>query len=224
MASRTAPLLEIENCQTFLLMKKTSATTIGPSAIELATALSTQQLSDLERFAYRRLRRAATTPARQRALAQFTGHSLINSALEKFGLGDCGHPHGRYLRPKQRVSTDTFLDALRGAINSFIADACRGAESKHTWIPIGAEGEPGHHEPFDRFDTAESLSVRDLERQLFNELAARAGDDPEQQAAVKSLLQDCATGHHRGGDGFNAEAKRQVRRQAREVWDKLSMD
>jgi hypothetical protein len=224
-ASRAAPLLEIENRQTFQLMKNTSAkTTTGLSVIALATAVTNQQWQDLERFASRRLRRAASTPSRQRALGQFTGCSLINTALEKFGLGDCGHPAGRYLSPRQRINAHTFLDALRGAINSFIADACRTSESAHDWLPIGNEREPGHHEPRDGFDVNESLSVRDLERQLFNELAAQAGDDPEQLAAITSLRDDCATGHRRGSDGLNAEAKRQARRQAREVWEQLSMD
>jgi hypothetical protein len=206
-------------------MKKTSAkTTTGLSAIELATAINNQQWSDLERFASRRLRRAASTPSRQRALAQFTGCSLINTALEKFGLGDCGHPEGRYLSPQQRANAHTFLDALRGAINSFIADACRTAESTHDWLPIGSEREPGYHEPCDHFDVGESLAVRDLERQLFNELAAHAGDDVDQQAAIAALRDDCVTGHRRGDGGQNTEAKRQVRRQAREVWEQLTMD
>jgi hypothetical protein len=218
------PLPERKWRQSFLLMKKTSATTTGLSAIELATAINNQQWSDLERFASRRLRRAASTPSRQRALAQFTGCSLINTALEKFGLGDCGHPDGRYLSQKQRVNAHTFLDALRGAINSFIADACRTSESAHDWLPIGNEREPGHHEPRDHSDVNESLTVRDLERQLFNELAAQAGDDPEQLAAIASLRDDCVTGHRRGDGDQNPEVKRQVRRQAREVWEQLSMD
>jgi hypothetical protein len=217
-------LLGIENSQTFLLMKKTSATKIGLSAIELATEVTNHQWQDLERFASRRLRRAASTPARQRALGQYTGCSLINTALEKFGLGDCGHPDGRYLSQRQRINAHTFLDALRGAINSFIADACRTSESAHDWLPIGSEVEPGHHEPRDHTDVNDSLSVRDLERQLFNELAAQARNDPEQLAAIAALRDDCVTGHRRGSDGFNAEAKRQARRQAREVWEQLSMD
>lgn len=205
-------------------MKTTSTNTTGLSAIELAAAVTNQQWHDLERFASRRLRRASTTPARQRALAQFTGHALINTALEKFGLGDCGHPDGRYLSPRQRVNAHTFLDALRGAINSFIADAGRSAEASHDWLPVGSEVEPGHHEPRDGFDISESLAARDLERQLFNELAAQAGDDMDQQAAVKSLRDDCVTGHRRGDDGRNPETKRQVRRQARVVWEQLTME
>jgi len=205
-------------------MKKTSATKIGLSAIDLAAAVTNQQWHDLERFASRRLRRAATTPARQRALAQFTGHALINTALEKFSLGDCGHPDGRYLSQKQRVNAHTFLDALRGAINSFIADAGRSAEANHDWLPIGSEVEPGYHEPSDHVDVGESLSVRDLERQLFHELAAQAGDDVAQQAAIAALRDDCVTGHRRGDGGQNPETKRQVRRQAREVWEQLTMD
>lgn len=205
-------------------MKKTSATKIGLSAIELATAVTNHQWHDLERFASRRLRRAASTPARQRALGQFTGCSLINTALEKFGLGDCGHPNGRYLSSRQRNNAYAFLDALRGAINSILSDACRTSECAHDWLPIGNEREPGHHEPRDGIDVEESLSVRDLERQLFNELAARAGDDPEQLAAIAALRDDCVTGHRRGSDGLNAEAKRQARREAREVWDQLTMD
>ena len=205
-------------------MKKTSAPQIGLSARDLAAALTTQQWHELETFAAKRLGRAATNPPRQRALAQFTERSLINTAVEKFLLGDCGDPQGRYLSPSQRVSTVTFMNAVRGVINSLISDGCRSAEYELDWIAIGNEGEPGHHEPRDPYDAAEALSVRDLERQLFNELAAHAENDPEQQAAIAALRDDCATGHRRGSAGLNAETKRQVRRQAREVWEHLTMD
>jgi hypothetical protein len=205
-------------------MKQTSAPQTGLSAKELAAALSTQQWHDLEAFAAKRLSRAATNPPRQRALAQFTEQSLINTAVEKFLLGDCGHPEGRYLAPSQRVSTATFMNAVRGVINSLISDGCRSAEYELEWVAVGNEGEPDHHEPRDPFDAAEGFSVRDLEQQLFAELAARAGDDPDQLAAIEALRADCVTGHRRGNGGPDTETKRQVRRQARHVWEHLTMD
>jgi hypothetical protein len=207
-----------------MLMKHTSASQTGLSAKELAAALTPQQWLDLESFAIKRLHRAASNPARQRALAQFTERSLINTAIEKFLLGDCGHPGGRYLSPPQRVSTATFMNAVRGVINSLISDGCRTAEYELDWVAIGNDGEPDHCEPSDPRDAAEALSVRDLERQLFAELAAHASKDPDQQAAVNELRDDCVTGHRRGSGGSNTETKRQVRRRARAVWEHLAMD
>ncbi len=149
---------------------------------------------------------------------------MINTAVEKFLLGDCGHPGGRYLSPPQRVSTDTFMNAVRGVINSLISDGCRSAEYELDWVTIGNEGEPDHHEPRDPGDAAEALSVRDLERQLFAALAAHAGNDPDQQAAISELRDDCVTGLRRDNGGSNTEIERQVRRHAREVWEHLTLD
>jgi hypothetical protein len=80
-------------------MNNTSATPIGLTTIQLAAALTPQELADLEQFATRRLKRSAASTARQRALAIHCGKSLLHTAIERFALGDVGFPGGRRLKP-----------------------------------------------------------------------------------------------------------------------------
>jgi hypothetical protein len=207
-------------------MNKTSATTNGLKTIELVAALTSLQLSELEAFAEKRLRRAAGAPERQRAMSLHCGRSLLHTAIERFALGDAGFPGGRRLRPHQRVDAAAFCHALRGAINSLVQHAFDSPEfeSPHLSVASGAEGKE-FHDPLEPGSLPDQLEVRDLEANLFDRLTADAGHDQRLQAAVASLREDCTTGHVMGvkGDGVDAEAKRVVREQARQEWENLTL-
>jgi hypothetical protein len=203
-----------------------SAIPIGLPALELAAALTSQQWTDLERFAEKRLRRSACTPQRQRVLAFLSGRTIVHTAVEQFALGDLDSPGGRKLRRRQRTGPAPFLDALRGAINSSIANAFACTEFSHEHMPIGAEAvEPDVYEPRSQTSLGEQLDLRDLERILFSQLKAEAGDDQRRQAAVHALRDDCVTGHARGkaGQGVDMSVKNEVRQQAQEIWNELNL-
>ena len=116
-----------------------SATPIGLSTIELATALTTQQWADLERFAEKKLRRSACTPQRQRVLALFSGRAIVHTAVKQFALGDLHHEGGRKLTRRQRTGSAPFLGALRGAFNSLVTHVLDCSEFSREHIPVGAE-------------------------------------------------------------------------------------
>jgi hypothetical protein len=80
------------------------------------------------------------------------------------------------------------------------------------------------YEPHDPGTPAEQQELQDLERQLFSTLAEKAEDDLQQQAAIRSLQEDCLTGNARGikGGKIPGEAKRQIRIMARQEWENLT--
>lgn len=206
-------------------MTTTSTNTNGLTVTELTAALTKQQHADLEQFAAKRLKKSASTPARQRALAIYCGRSLFHAAFERFAMGEAGWPGGRRLKPHQRTDTGAFVHALRGAINSLIqhtlADREFGCEhlEADNW-----KAQPDQTTHRQVLDQPRELEFQDLQRQLFDRLDASAGADERMRAAVEALRQDCVTGHCKGVDqaGVDYEAKRVVRQQAQREWELLN--
>lgn len=190
--------------------------------MELAAEITSDQWINLERFAANRLRRAATSPPRQRALAQFCPRSLLHTALERFATGDAGGAEGRRLQPHQRTDVETFMHALRSAVNSLLADACRRAEVEYEHLLVGSsEFEPGAVEPQAAVNADEELSLRDITSQVFAHLESEAGTNAGQRAAVQALRDNCLTGHAHGDSGVNHKVAHKVRQQAQQLWREL---
>lgn len=206
-------------------MRTSSINTKGLTVAELTAALTKQQQADLEQFATKRLKKSASTPARQRALALHCGRSLFHAAFERFAMGDAGWPGGRRLKPHQRTDTGAFIHALRGAINSLIQHtlANREFDCEHLEA-VNWKAQPDQTTSQQILDQPRELEFQDLQRQLFDRLNASAGADEHMQAAVEALRQDCVTGHCKGVDqaGVDYEAKRLVRQQAQREWEILN--
>ena len=210
-----------------MLMNNTSANPTGLSALQLAAALTAEQWTELEEFADKRLRRSMKNPGKQRALAIYDGLSLVHTAIEQFALGDLGYDGGRKLAPGSRVNADAFINAMHAAINSLISNILGNAEFSHPHLPVGQqEAERGVWEPQEISELGDQLEMRDLEQQLFTQLEKAAGDDQQRQTAVEALKNDCIAGHACGETGLkiDPESKRHVRRKARAIWDRLTME
>jgi hypothetical protein len=205
-------------------MNTTSAEPIGLTVIELTAALTSQQWTNLEQFAEKRLRRVTRSPVRQRLYALHCPRSLIHTAIEVFALGDVDLPGGRKLKPHQRSSSETFVLAIQAVVNSLLSHIVEQSEFQHEHIAVGTEEQiPNGYEPSEPPNLSADLEVRDLQRNLFNRLQADAGENHERQAAVQSLQDDCITGHIMGAGGVTPEAKRRVRERARQEWENLTL-
>jgi hypothetical protein len=210
-----------------MLMNNTSANPTGLTALQLAAALTQLQWTELEKFADKRLRRCLNTPGKQRALAIYDGRTFVHTAVEQFALGDLGCKSGRKLAAGNRVSAATFIHAMHAAINSLISNILGNAEFSRHHLPVGQqEAERGVWEPQEKSGLGDQLEMRDLEQQLFTRLEQDAGDDQQQQTAVEALKNDCIAGHACGENGLkiDPELKRHVRREARAIWDHLTME
>lgn len=213
----------LEPSQTFLLMNTPSADQIGLTVIHLTAALSSQQWIALKQFAEKRLRRVTRSPLRQRLYALHCPRSLVHTAIEQFALGDVGLPGGRKLKPHQRSGPDTFVPAIQAVVNSLLSHMLEKSEIQNEHLPIGEAPGLNCHEPSEPSSLSAQLEAGDLQRELFNRLQADAGENPELQAAVRSLQDDCVTGHVMGTGGVTPEAKRQVRERARQKWEDLTL-
>jgi hypothetical protein len=208
-------------------MHNTSANRTGLPALQLAAALTQEQWNDLEAFAAKRLRRSMNAPDKQRALAIYDGRTLVHTAVEQFALGDLSCRGGRKLHPGNRINPLAFIHALQAAINSLISNILDSAEFSRPHLPVGLEAvERGVCEPHESTDLGDQLEMRDLENQLFTQLEQGAAGNPGQREAVEALKNDCIAGHACGENGttVHPEVKRQVRRQARAIWEHLTLD
>jgi len=210
-----------------MLMNNTSANPTGLTALQLAAALTELQWTELEKFADKRLRRSLTAPHKHRALAIYDGRVLVHTAVEQFAMGDLGYRGGRKLAPHHRLNAQTFIYAMQGAINSLISHALSRTEFLHEHLPVGMEeAGPGIYEPREPAGPGEQLEQRDLQQNLFAQLADHAGSNPKRQAAVAALKDDCLIGHTRGEikEEISAWRKTAVRRQAQVIWKNLTID
>lgn len=183
--------------------------------MQLAAALTSQELSELEQFATRRLKKSAFSTERQRALAIHCGQSLLHTAIERFALGEVAFPGGRKLKPHQRTSSEGFMHAIRGAINSLIQHAFEAPEFHHEHLAVGSE-ESDAYDPRDPDTLALQNELRDLEQHLFTSLTESAGNNQRLLEAIEALQEDCHTGNFKGANhcGISARAKRRARRAA----------
>ena len=206
-------------------MKKTpKSILVINTALKLIDAITSKQHRELELFAENRLRRATLSGSRQRAQSLYCARSIVNSAFEKFAIGDAGLPGGRILKPHQRESVEVFLNAVRGAINSLISHALEKSEYQSDHIPIIiSHGGDQYFEPLVPVNSAVDLELRDIEQSLFANVTRQLLGDMQLGIALESLRNDCITGHISGvcGDGVAVEAKRVVRNLARKELLKL---
>ena len=197
------------------------------TALELAAVLTKQNWAALEKFAEKRLQRSAANGHRQRALILTSGRVLAHTVIEQMVRSDLGFRGGRTLSPQGRSGIEPFLDALRGAINSSVANLAKREEFALEHVPVGAEEiEDDIYEPRDQASLPDQLEFRDLERHLFSRLEQDAANHPGRQAALAALRADCLTGNICGENSaeIDPEQKRHVRRLARRTWQELSMD
>lgn len=200
----------------------------GLSVTELTAVITSDQWTDLERFADNRLRRRTRNPQLQRVLGILTGLAVVHHAVEQFALGDLDRPGGRQLAPSQRSGPEKFVEALFGAINSIVDHALSRKEygQEHVALATVASAVPDPHEPPDQHSLPEQLEFRDLERILFTRLAAQGQDSVQYRLAIEALRGDCQAGHAHGGRGLPVDqaVKNQARRHARRIWHELTMD
>ena len=152
-----------------------------PSAAQLLASLTEPQREQLTVFASKRLRRLATTPARQRLLGLLTPDELVHKAVEKILEWETDGRRGRKLSIQNRQNHTAFLHCMEGIINSSLSAWLTSSRALSECFSLDADRTESDLviEPVDPVDLFAVIARRDLQVVLFarlREWAAASGD------------------------------------------------
>lgn len=189
-----------------------------PSALDLLTALSTEQWEQLTAFARRRLVRVRITPARQQHLAGLTGEDLIGEVVAKVLLGDRHPRKGRPLRPQHRVGAEALLNRLRGDINSELSNRLAKADTRGEHLSLSNETAVAVASSH----PARELARRELQAALFARLRELTRTEAVLQPLIDHWERHFLEADRIGDAGQNRNHTHRLRRHAQRVLRELA--